>query len=232
MNSYNENFQGSFGLSINNFDPSNITTDETINVVFVVDKSGSVNRFVSDLNAVLNDFVQTMQKSHVCDKMLVSTILFNQDIDVVNGYQPLSDVKTFNINPSGSTNLYNAVYTGIENALHYRQDLEKQGISCKTLVFVITDGEDNEGGTQSAAKVKQLIKDVYSEEANFGTFTIMMFGLGQEANFDYAREEMGIQKELLAKLGTSSADLRKMIGFISASVSSSANGTVPTSISF
>ena len=87
-----EEIQNSFGLNFNNFDADNIQSDETINCVFVIDKSGSVYSYVNDMNNALNDFLQTMQKSHVADKLLVSTVEFDGHVSVVSGFQPISNV--------------------------------------------------------------------------------------------------------------------------------------------
>ena len=226
-----EEIQNSFGLNFNNFDADNIQSDETINCVFVIDKSGSIYSYVKDMNNALNDFLQTMQKSHVADKLLVSTIEFDGNVSVVSGFQPISNVNPFNINPGGTTALYDAVKVGLENAISYREQLQNSGLTAKTLVFIITDGDDNSSKT-NPSEIKQIISDIYKNEMNAFSFTIIMFGVGSEADFDSARDQMGIDKNLIAKVGTTGAEIRKMINFISSSVSSSANGSTPTSITF
>lgn len=225
-----ETFQTTMGINFTNFDVNNIQEAETINVVFVIDKSSSTNRFINDLNNTLNEFLHEFQRSHVASKMLLSVIEFNDKVDVVSAFQPISDVKDFDIKPYGCTNLYGAVLAGLENAVQYRKDLENNGISVKTLVFVITDGESNEG--IGPELVKQKIDEIYQDESNCFSFTVMMFGLGDEANFDEAREKMGIKPEMLGKLGATAKDLRKMVSFISSSVSSSASGQNVSAITF
>ena len=225
-----EIFQSSMGINFTNFDASNIQESETINCVFVVDKSGSTYSYINDLNNILNDFLHEFQRSHVASKMMLSVIEFDERITVKNAFQPIVDVDDFNVVPGGMTNLYGAVLAGLENAVNYREQLEDNGISAKTLVFVITDGLDNIGVDPNLVKTK--INEIYSNEANSFSFTIMMFGLGEEVDFNNAREAMGIRKEMLAKLGTSAKDLRKMVSFISSSVSSSAIGQNVSSISF
>lgn len=220
-----------FGLNFVNFDPDNLQTDETINAVFVIDKSGSVGSYVSDMNAALNDFLVTMQKSHVSDKLLVSVVEFNSNINVVSGFQPISNVQPFDVKPSGCTSLYDAVLIGLDNANSYREQLKNSGLTAKTLVFIITDGDDN-SSKSTAAEVKQKMQEIYSNEMNAFSFTVILFGVGNEADFDKAREDMGIDKNLMAKVGTTGAEIRKMISFISSSVSSSANGNTPTTVTF
>jgi hypothetical protein len=86
-----------FNLSFNNFDPSEIQVDETINAVFVVDVSPSITTYVKDLNFAFNDFTQTMQKSHVAEQLMVSLLEFNEQISVKSGFQPIKQVCTFRL---------------------------------------------------------------------------------------------------------------------------------------
>ena len=224
------NFTSSMGLNFTNFDPSNISVSETINVVFIIDKSGSVTTYVDDLNNVLNEFLHELQKSHVSDRVLTSVIEFNQHIDVKSAFHPIVDVNDFNVKPFGMTNLYGAVLAGLENAIAYKEEQENNGLTSKTLVFVITDGEDNCGVNPDL--VKQKLTEIYKDETNSFAFTVIMFGLGNETYFDKARDNMGIKPEMLAKLGTSAKELRKMVGFISSSVSSSASGASISAVTF
>ncbi|MFN8258325.1 MAG: vWA domain-containing protein [Bacteroidales bacterium] len=212
-----------FNLDFANFNPEDIEVDETINAVFVVDTSGSVSGYVKELNHAFNDFTKTMQKSHVVDKLFVSVIEFSDTVSVTSGFRPISSIPVmdFSKNMGGSTALYDATYNGLKNALAYRQNLENSGVETKTLLFIITDGEDNSSKIP-AIKVKSLIDKVKHEEKNVFSFTTVLFGLGSQANFSKAQVEMGI--EHLAQIGTSGAEIRKMIGFISQSISSANAG--------
>ncbi len=111
-----------FQFNFHNFDPAEIQVDETINVVFVIDTSASVTGYVNELNFAFNDFVRTMQKSHSADKLMVSIIEFNDQPQVITGFQPITGLKPATFKPAGgATALYDAVAAGIRNALDYRQ---------------------------------------------------------------------------------------------------------------
>ncbi len=134
-----------FNLDFGNFNPEDIQIDETINAVFVIDTSGSVAGYVKDLNNAFNDFVQTMQKSHVAERLFVSIVEFDEDVRVRSGFQPIKSIPTMDFSKKlgGATALYDAVLVGLKNAIEYRENLENSGVETKTLIFVITDGEDN-----------------------------------------------------------------------------------------
>ncbi len=212
-----------FNLDFANFNPEEIEVDETINAVFVVDTSYSVSTYISELNTAFNDFTESMQKSHVADKLFVSVVEFDKKIRVTSGFRPVGSIPLmdFSKNLGGWTSLYDAVYTGLKNAMDYRENLENSGVVTKTLLFVITDGEDN-SSKNPASKVKNIITKLKQEEKSAFSFTSVLFGVGDQANFEKAQLDMGI--EHLAKIGTSGDEIKKMIGFISQSISSVSAG--------
>jgi len=212
-----------FNLNFNNFDPNEIQVEETINAVFVVDISPSISTYAKDLNHAFNDFTQTMQKSHVAEQLMVSIITFNENVAVLSGFQPIKQIPTMDFTPSGGgTALYQATAQGLKVAIDYRQNLEASGVTAKTLMFVITDGEDNSSNIP-AKQVKDKITDILKDEQNAFSFTTILFGVGSAASFEKAQKDMGIQH--LAKVGTSGGEIRKMINFISQSISQTATNT-------
>ena len=212
-----------FNLNFNNFNPNDIQVEETINAVFVVDISPSITTYAKDLNFAFNDFTQTMQKSHVAEQLMVSLVTFNENVEVVSGFQPINQVPTANFVPKGSgTALYQAVAQGAKMAVDYRQNLEASGVTTKTLLFVITDGDDN-SSTVNAKQVKTILEGIAEQEKNAFSFTTILFGVGNATSFEQAQKAMGIQH--LAKVGTSGAEIRKMITFISQSISKTAGNT-------
>ena len=228
FNNMNEFDNFDLGLTFNNFDPDKIQVEETINCVFVIDVSPSVGRYIDDLNNAFNDFTQTMQASHVHDRLFVSIVEFDEDVRVRSGFQPIIGVPVTTFVPQGrGTALYDAVMSGIKNAIEYRTNLEDSGINVKTLVFVITDGEDNSsvGGDVAAQKVKSSLEAIKDNEANAFSFTTILFGVGTQARFEDAQLKMGI--EHLAKVGDTGKEIKKMISFISSSISKSASGNNP-----
>lgn len=222
-------------FEFDNCDPNQLTSDEVINAVFVADVSGSVGPYANELTKAYNDLKNNLQKSHVRERLLLSTVLFNTDIVSKTGFQPVTSVPDTDFAPfvTGSTSLYRSSLASLQNAIDYRNSLENSGIGSKTLVFVITDGGDTEGasGLNDAKRVKTMITDLLKEERNFGSFTSILFGIGPDRSvFEAAKNEMGFQ--YLGVVSDSAADIRKMINFISASISSTAAGQQVSSPNF
>ena len=207
-----------FNIDFGNFNPEDIETDETINAVFVIDTSYSVQNYVGELNFAFNSFVESMQKSHIADRLFVSIIEFNDKVRITNGFKPIRNIKQtdFSKNIGGATALFDAVHLGLSNAIDYRNNLENSGVETKTLLFIITDGEDN-SSNKPPHLVKKMIDDINDDERSAFSFTSILFGVGGSSDFQKARRQMGI--EHLAKVGTSGDQIKNMIGFISQSIS-------------
>lgn len=220
----NLNNDVNFDYNFGNFNPNDVEVSETINAVFVVDTSSSVASYGAELNKALNEFTTRMQKSHAAPNLFVSIVEFNDNVTVTSGFRPISEIQPIDLTKriGGCTALYKACNEGLKNALSYRQDLENAGVNCKTLLFVITDGEDNASGNVSAGDVKTQIDNLLKEERNFFSFESILFGVGSQANFEAAQLDMGIKH--LAKVGTTADEIRKMINFISSSITSVSTG--------
>jgi uncharacterized protein YegL len=234
--SKSENENVDYDFNYGNYDPDEVEVEDTINAVFVIDVSSSVSSYVDELNEGMNNFTQRMQKSHVSEKLFVSIVEFASDVKVRSGFQPIDQIPTIDFNNSigGMTALYDGTKKGLDNALDYRNGLENAGVNCKTLLFVITDGDDNKS-VNSPSAVKDTINDLLKEERNFASFESILFGVGKnsgmESYFTKAADEMGIKN--VATIDNTADDIKKMINFISSSVSSaSGSGTAISTPNF
>lgn len=221
---------GTGGFNIGNFDPSGIQEDEVILMAIVMDVSPSIQSFEKDLNENFKGLIEELQQSHVSSKIMVKVIDFNEKVTERTGYVPIVqlDSKSFVFKASGGgTALYAAAKKAIDATVDYRTHLEATGINVKTLVFVITDGEDNSSHQLgvSSADVAKVLDDINKEERNVFSFETILFGIGTRANsFEDAQKAMHFKH--LAVVGQTAKEIRKMIGFISASVSKS-NSNAP-----
>lgn len=215
------------GFGFDNFNPEEIQSDEVILVTIACDISPSMEPREAELNAAFTGFLSEMQGSHVASKLMVKTIEFNEKVTHKTGFQPITslDVNHFSFKPSGSsTALADAAFEAVEETLKYRKSLEDTGVNVKALVFVITDGEEN-SSRRALNSVDSLIKDVLKEERNVFSFETILFGIGQQSSYETAQKQMGFKH--LAVVGNTAKEVRKLIGFISASISkSSSNQTV------
>jgi uncharacterized protein YegL len=130
----------------------------------------------------------------------------------------------------GATALYDAVMAGLKNALDFRENLENSGVETKTLIFVLTDGWDN-SSKHNAHEIKLILDAIRQDERSAFSFSSILFAIGNVSGFDKIKSDMGFDH--WAKVGTSGKELRKMVGFISQSISSiSGGGGFPAPIDF
>ena len=221
------------------FNPENIEVEETINAVFAFDVSpsmnarivlddGSTSTRIQELNKAVNEFVEQMQNSHVADNLLVSTIIFDGDVEVKTGFQPITDVDEFKLSVrGGSTALFGAARVALDKAVDYRDSLLKTGVKAKTIIFLVTDGENNASPFSDADYVKEKLKELNKEEQNFNTFSAVLLGIGEESHFEEAFKELGFHS--LAKVGD---NIRKAVNIISSSVTSVSNGQNVSTVNF
>lgn len=139
-----------------------------INLVFIVDKSGSMYPSQQD---VVGGFKKTIdeQKANKEGKVTVSLFTFNQDVNEEYIGVDINDIKEFEYSPGGSTAMNDGIGTGIYKVgqwLH-KKDVNGEEMPGKTLVVVMTDGWENSSKEYSLKQVQDMIKeqtDKYSWE--------------------------------------------------------------------
>lgn len=222
----NEGFQN-FNNS-QNFDPNSLANMTSMAIMFLVinDISPSISSYETTMNTVSRDvFIGDLKKSHRKDEILIKAINFNEKVHHVSGFLPIVNLSDDYLDVKGSgrgTALYQAVLEGLEHAIAYRKDLEDQGIEVRTAIFISTDGQDNSSSRDVPDKIKKIIEDLRKNEAWASTFTINMLGVGTPHYFEEACTEMGLDhKKCLVTVGNSASEIRKQMGVVSQSVSSS-----------
>lgn len=211
-------------------DPNNFAkmTSSAIMFAAVLDISPSVRPYAQDMTMAMRElFMGELKKSHRKNDIIIKAITFNDQVQHRSGFAPIINLADdyLDIDPPsrGTTALYRAVYEALESTFKYRNDLEDQGIDVRSNICIITDGEDNES-PDYAPKVKALLDELRRNEAWAGSFTITMIGVGQQVNFEAACKEMGLDLSCLVKIDCSAAEIRKQMGVVSQSISSSAPG--------
>ncbi|HID51708.1 MAG TPA: hypothetical protein EYP41_06700 [Anaerolineae bacterium] len=161
-----------------------LTSNDVTLAMNIIDMSGSMYSYANDLIRAYNqDYLAAMRHSPAADDILVSTILFHDDVQTLHGYVPLADAppldnKTYN--PDNATALYDAVAAGMTNMVLYAQQLRQSGVSARGVVMVYTDGEDN-ASRQRAQDVRRAAQDLLRQEIY--TLALVGFGLQKPLGF-------------------------------------------------
>ncbi len=212
-------------LNFGNFDHNDIDVEETVNVVLLIDTSGSMSRYSKELNEQITQFISWMQGFHQAPKLYLSIGEFDSDVRVITGFQQVTNVSIPTVDPRGSsTRLYDGCLEFLKNQINQQQRSLQSGILTKSIFFVITDGEDNASASDASSDVKSIVQYVQQNESMMGTFASFMVGIGDRQTFENAQQEMAIQKLFVIDPNLddkeNKAKFKEAFGILSASVKS------------
>ncbi|SHE79216.1 vWA domain-containing protein [Schwartzia succinivorans] len=128
-------------------------------IVFILDRSGSMSGLEKDTIGGFNSMLKKQQKEN--GEALVSTVLFDDSCDVIHDRVPIGDVKPLTEDDyfvCGSTALLDAIGGAVHhigNVHKYARDEDRPE---KTLFIITTDGMENSSRIYSYPKVKKMIE--------------------------------------------------------------------------
>ena len=163
--------------------------NELCEMVFILDRSGSMSGLESDTIGGFNGMIDKQRKDDV--KAQVSVALFDQQLEIPFNRIDLKDVpvmteKIYYVR--GCTALYDAVGTMICRVLDHRRHLSEELIPGKTIFVIITDGLENASREFTGSEVRRMI-----ERQKEAGWEFLYLG----ANIDAAAEaeKIGIRSE-------------------------------------
>ncbi|MCA9970117.1 MAG: VWA domain-containing protein [Anaerolineales bacterium] len=217
-----------------------LATNEVTLAMNIIDMSGSMTPHAASLVRAYNDhYLAAMANSTAVQDILVSTILFNDQVQLLHGYVGLPDAVHLTpavYQPYGTTALYDAIAGGLTNMVLYAQQLRHSGVMVRCLVIVYSDGEDN-ASNQRAQDIRRTAQELLKQEIY--TLAFVGFVAGQrQVGFragnqpDPVRQladDVGFTEALTASLDES--ELRRIFHLASMStVRVSQGGAVPAGV--
>jgi len=195
-------------------------------VRIAVDKSSSVYDFKADLEKALESCIKSCKKSAREENILVSVEAFNSLLEEIHGFVPLPELDPAGykgtIDPNGSTALYDAALSSLEAVKQYGESLEAMDYLCNGIIFVITDGQENDSVKANRKKIQNIIARMKKEE-KLESVQIILVGIGDENEtrqyLDDFRAAVGIDSFIWVGSATA-ARLAKLANFVSRSISS------------
>ena len=128
-------------------------------LVFILDKSGSMSGLESDTIGGFNSMLKKQQSEE--GTAFVSTVLFSNRSQVLHDRIPLDQVKPLTDDDyvvGGSTALLDAVGDAIKHVRNIHKYAREEDRPSKTLFVITTDGYENASRKFGYAEVKQLIE--------------------------------------------------------------------------
>ena len=128
-------------------------------IVFILDRSGSMSGLESDTIGGFNSMIAKQQKED--GEAIVSTVLFDDETDVIHDRVAIGDVKKLTEEDyyvRGCTALLDAVGGAIHHIGNVHKYAREEDRPAKTLFVITTDGLENASIHYSFKDVKRLIK--------------------------------------------------------------------------
>lgn len=163
---------------------------EITELVFILDRSGSMANLVDDTIGSFNQFLQK-QKAHP-EETLATTVLFNHRIKFLHDQVTLEDVSLLSTKDyyvGGTTAMLDAIGYTLKRLYKRHQRL---GVACReraVLVVIMTDGMENSSLSYTTEDVRQLMHQRQTQDDWEFIF------LGANIDAHQMGEHIGIRKD-------------------------------------
>lgn len=131
----------------------------TTELVFILDRSGSMSGLTSDTIGGYNSFLEKQKETE--GECLVSTVLFNQNSKVVHDRVPLNEIEPMtkkDYYASGCTALIDAMGGAIHHIRNVHRYIREEDVPEHTIFVIMTDGLENASTKYSSDDVKKMVK--------------------------------------------------------------------------
>ena len=179
------------------------TNTNTTELVFIIDRSGSMHGLEADTIGGFNSMLDKQKKED--GKAYVTTVLFDTDEKVLHDRMEFNSVNSMTDKDycaGGCTALFDAVGNAIEHISSIHKYARSEDVPENTMFVIITDGMENASRKFSKRKVKELIehkKKKYGWEFIFiganidAAETAEDFGIDRERAVNYIADSEGTQ---------------------------------------
>ena len=194
-----------------------VKASEVVLVTQLIDDSGSIRMVAGNTEAVRdghNLVIDSLAKTKERGGILASCSYLNGTL--LYPYMPVEKATRMvstNYNPTGGTPLYAASLVTLATVVAKSQEFLDNGIACRTVTVIMTDGGDN-GGMSGAANVKRVVDDMLRAENH------IVAGVGIDdggTDFRAVFTAMGIRPEWILTPGNSPGEIRRAFAMLSQS---------------
>ncbi len=213
---------GAAGTSLEDIVASDVTL-----VTILIDASSSIafSRLEQAVRDGQNALLDALANSKEADGILAALWTFDSKQKVVHSYVPVTDATRLdkkNYSGSGCTVLYDAWCDALAANVAYAQQLRDGGTPCRSVVVIITDGEDT-GSKRKTGDCARLSRDLLASEQ----FVLAFVGVGKEVDFRRVAADMGVPDGCVAvQQNTSPSALRAVFQMVSQSAIRASQGLI------
>ena len=131
----------------------------TNEIIFILDRSGSMASIANDAIGGFNTFLQAQQDDVAPSRMTL--VLFDDQYEVPHASVPVAEIPALNAHtfvPRGSTALLDAIGRSIRDLEKRLLNLPKAELPDKVIIAILTDGEENSSREWTYARLSDLIQ--------------------------------------------------------------------------
>lgn len=178
---------------------------KTVDVIFIVDNSGSMSGLEKDTLGGFNSVLQQQKQLDADDQVFVTTVLFNSQYNYLYQRKPLREVELLTekeYQVGGMTALLDAIGDSISK-IKQQIDLAKTEGEHSVLCVVITDGEENSSREYSHTQIKNLVENRQNKDkweflflgANIDAFSVAKnIGISGQSTMQYTADAKGLKE--------------------------------------
>ena len=194
-----------------------VSTDVTL-ITVLLDASSSIAS--SGLEQAVRDgyntLVDTFMQSKERDSIMLALWTFNDEQSVMHSYMPILEATKLdasNYQAGGATALYDTWCAALAANIAYAQQLRNTGTPCRSIVVILTDGEDC-GSDRTPSECASLSRDLLKSEQ----FILAFVGVGSDSSFRDVARSMGVPDGCIeVQASANPAALRKIFHMVSQS---------------
>lgn len=177
-------------------------------VVFILDRSGSMSGLESDTIGGFNSTIENQKKNE--GEVLVSTVLFDYESVVLYDRVPINEIKPMtekDYQVRGSTALLDAIGDAIKHIKNVHKYAREEDRPAKTLFVITTDGMENSSRRYSYKEIKKLVEKQHEENhweflflgANIDAIDVAgSLGISARRAVNYHNDKTGTEKKYRA----------------------------------
>ncbi len=133
-----------------------MTKPNSCELVFVIDRSGSMTTIRNDMEGGFKTLIEDQRK--VPGSCAVTLVQFDDQYEVVYTARAIDSVAPMSLEPRGSTALFDAIGRTINATGARLGTLAEHDRPSKVIFVVITDGQENASREYNHARVTEMIK--------------------------------------------------------------------------
>jgi len=174
---------------------------KVLELVFILDRSGSMSGLEKDTMGGFNSIIDKQKQLHG-DDVIVSTVLFDHQTEVIHNRVPIEDVEpmdeaTYYV--GGSTALLDAVGGAIEHTKRVHRLLGDVDKPQEVMYIITTDGQENSSKMYQRKQIKRLVEAQQEKGwefiflgANINAFAdAHTYGIKQDRTVQYMHDGAG-----------------------------------------